>query len=498
LDYLFCHALIRDGAYESLLKSRRRQLHSCAAEWFHERDPVLAAQHYDRAEHARAARAYLAASQSESRRYHYDSALALAERGLVLAGDREERFSLTSARALILNEMGQANASIEAWRAALESTDISSERCQALIGLAQGMRIVDQSELGFAALAEAEPLAANGHLAFELSRIHHLRGNYYFGVGRASDCLAEHQKALLYAREVASVEAEANALGGLGDAYYLSGRMRSASEQFRLCVDLAHQHGLGRIEVANKHMVGWSMHYQSPLQESLSIGLESIDLANRVSHRRGETIARLLVAYLAGWLIGDTEFARDHVDAALKICQTLGAKRFEAQNLTYRSMLTLREGDREYAEQQAREALRFSREHTMDFFGATTLGLLARLTTNTSERIALNAEAIERLARGAISHNHFEFYAQAIESGLERGAWDDVEHYCASIERYTESEPLALSDFVIRRGRSIARVGRGERGQDLVTDLTRLRADAIQYQYNVMIPALDEAIGNAT
>jgi len=33
--------------------------------------------------------------------------------------------------------------------------------------------------------------------------------------------------ALKCAREAGSVEAEANALGGLGDAHYLSGRMRS-------------------------------------------------------------------------------------------------------------------------------------------------------------------------------------------------------------------------------------------------------------------------------
>jgi hypothetical protein len=53
---MFCHALIRDGAYESLLHKRRRLLHGRAAEWFESRDLALAAEHFDRAEDPRAAR----------------------------------------------------------------------------------------------------------------------------------------------------------------------------------------------------------------------------------------------------------------------------------------------------------------------------------------------------------------------------------------------------------------------------------------------------------
>ena len=44
-DYLFAHALIQEGAYASLLRSRRRELHLQAAEWFADRDLTLHAQH---------------------------------------------------------------------------------------------------------------------------------------------------------------------------------------------------------------------------------------------------------------------------------------------------------------------------------------------------------------------------------------------------------------------------------------------------------------------
>ena len=48
--FLFAHALIRDAVYDTLLKSRRRELHRRAADWFAQRDPVLQAEHLDRAE----------------------------------------------------------------------------------------------------------------------------------------------------------------------------------------------------------------------------------------------------------------------------------------------------------------------------------------------------------------------------------------------------------------------------------------------------------------
>ena len=48
--FLFAHALIRDAIYDTLVRSRRRELHRRAADWYAERDPVLRAEHLERAE----------------------------------------------------------------------------------------------------------------------------------------------------------------------------------------------------------------------------------------------------------------------------------------------------------------------------------------------------------------------------------------------------------------------------------------------------------------
>src|SRR6201999_4188793 len=86
--YLFGHALIQEGAYSSLLRARRRELHRIAAEWFAPHDQVLQAQHLDRAEDERAPGAYLDAATRQRASFHAEAALRLAERGMEIV--REE------------------------------------------------------------------------------------------------------------------------------------------------------------------------------------------------------------------------------------------------------------------------------------------------------------------------------------------------------------------------------------------------------------------------
>ena len=57
--FLFAHALIQEGAYTSLLKGQRCELHRQAAQWYSGRDSVLYAEHLDKAGDSGAANAYL-------------------------------------------------------------------------------------------------------------------------------------------------------------------------------------------------------------------------------------------------------------------------------------------------------------------------------------------------------------------------------------------------------------------------------------------------------
>ncbi len=493
-EFMFCHALIRDGAYASLLHKRRRSLHARAAEWFAAGDPVLAAEHFDCAEDARAALAYLAASEAVAAQFRHQAALGLVERGLALAAAREVRFALLMARGRLLVELGRAGDAIEACRAARDTSADSGERARALIGMAAGMRLNERIEEGLAVLEEAEPLADAAGLVLELSRLHHLRGNLMFPLGRGAECLHEHESARQQARLAGSLEAEAAALGGLGDAYYLHGHMRSAHAQLRDCVAMAREHGFGRLEVANLPMVGWTSLHLNEIDAAVAIGNEAIELAVRAVQPRAELLGRALLLWIAVVYRDNRDEAEPQFEAGLRLIQVLGARRFEAQFRGIRAILALRQGHRDAARSLALEALALCRDHGMGHIGPWVLGVCALVETDREARRRWLAEGEAQLERGCVSHNHIFFGDLAIDVLLADADWPAAEAQCAKIRAYTADQPLPLSEFIVARGLALARFGRGERSTDLHAALSRLRQIATGTGLDVALLAIENAL----
>src|SRR5262249_33961119 len=86
-NYSFKHALIRDTAYQSLLKERRRQIHAAIARWLEENrrdaDPGFLAQQAAAGDlHRLAATAYLTAAQLAARRWAPAEAVGQTTEGL--------------------------------------------------------------------------------------------------------------------------------------------------------------------------------------------------------------------------------------------------------------------------------------------------------------------------------------------------------------------------------------------------------------------------------
>ncbi len=139
--YLFAHALIRDGVYASLLNTRKRELHGRAAQWYADDDPVLHAEHLDRAGDPAAPMAYLDAAKSLAGDYRYVRVLGLIERGLEVAREAGEKFALTCLNGEMLHDLGSIPESRAAFSESAELAQDDSQRCRAWIGLAGCMRI---------------------------------------------------------------------------------------------------------------------------------------------------------------------------------------------------------------------------------------------------------------------------------------------------------------------------------------------------------------------
>jgi hypothetical protein len=184
-QFVFVHALIRDGAYASLLHSARRSLHLRAAQWFEGRDLALHAEHLDRADDPRAAAAYLAAARAEAAALRFESALRLARRGGELPAPPAVRHDLARFEGDIARDTGDVPASIIAFERALAHAADDAQRCHAYIGIAAAHRATGTSDAGLAALAVAEPLAIGPGMAREASRVAYLRGCFEFARGDA-------------------------------------------------------------------------------------------------------------------------------------------------------------------------------------------------------------------------------------------------------------------------------------------------------------------------
>jgi class 3 adenylate cyclase/tetratricopeptide (TPR) repeat protein len=493
-EFMFCHALIRDGAYASLLHARRRVLHARAATWFESSEPALAAEHYERAGHPDAPRAYLRAADAAATQQRPTAALALVERGIELAASRDVRLALLMARARLLVELGRAGDAVEAGRAALAIAEDASERAQALVVMASGMRLNDRIGEGLAALNEAEPLAQAAGLRAELARLHHLRGNLLFPLGRADECLRAHQRALDEARAAGSLELETAALGGLGDAHYLQGRMRTACEQFKACIALARAQRFGRLEVANLPMVGWTRHHLREIDPAIETANEAIEMAGRAEQPRARMLGLSLYLWVTGLIICDNERADRAVALAQQLFERLGARRFEAQARSVVAVMAWRTGDRPRAREQARVALEICRAHGMAHTGAWVLAVCGLVDPDPDARRRWLGEAESELARGAVAHNHLSVRDLQIEVSLDLGDWHEVDAACDRLRAYTSAEPLPLWELRIARGRALARHGRGERGIELAATLARLREEAAAAQVASDLPALDRAL----
>ena len=478
-DYLFAHALVQEGVYSSLLKSRRAELHRRAADWYENQDQLLCAQHLDRADDPAAAQAYRRATELEVAAFRFDSALAMADRGIALATEPRTRFELMCLRAEALRNMGATSESIAAFEAGLASAVDNAQRCRAWIGMAAGMRIADRQEQALEILVEAEKAASELGLDLERAQIHNLRGNLYFPLGRIEECLAEHERSLIFARKAGSAEGEALALGGLGDGYYLRGHMRSACERFQGCVNLCREHGYGRIEVANRHMVGWTRIYLMEFTQAIEDGLEAAAMAAKVSQHRAEQLGYILAGRIEIEL-GRFVDARIHLERALMIARKIGAGNFEAQSLCLLGQLCAAQENMDEARHHVKEAMDVVRKVGMTFIGPAVLAVHAALSVDPAEQRAALREAEEILDSGCVAHNQFWFAQSAIDQKLTVGEWDEVDRYARRLENYIREEPLAWPEFIVARGRALASWGRGKREPDLAAELKRLRDTAVE------------------
>jgi class 3 adenylate cyclase/tetratricopeptide (TPR) repeat protein len=486
-EFLFAHALIRDGVYASLTRARRAELHRMAADWYGERDLALRAEHFDRADAPEAPCAYLDAANAEAAALHPDRALALAERGAALAKDPADVVALNLLRGRLHCESGEGKPATEAFRTALAAAQGPVERCRALIGVAAGQRLVAGLDIALAALAEAEPLARDAGLTRELAELHQTRGNLHFARGDVTGCVAEHSTALRHAQALGDPAWEARALSGLADADYAVAKMRTAFQRFMRCVALSEAHGLTRVAIPNRIMAGHCRIYLMEFDAGVADMEASRVLACQLGDRHGEMFALesigLLWAFCARYADAEPMLVR-----ATALAEALGARRYHAALLATLAETLLAIGRREEAQMQNERALALSLETGIHFSGPLVFALKARMQDDAQERERCWAEGAALIADRSVGHSPIGFHRLAIDDALERGEFPRALAHADALELYTAAEPLPYTDLLIARGRALVGLAANPDDSALAAELARLRREAERVRWPLRWP----------
>jgi class 3 adenylate cyclase/tetratricopeptide (TPR) repeat protein len=461
----FAHALIRDGAYEALLKSRRRKLHLRAADWFASRDPGLHAEHLALAGSPGAAAAFLGACEAELARFRFETALTLAQRGAELATETSLRCALAMREGEALRELGHNQEALKAFGRSQALAAGDDELLDALLGVAGAQRIVSDHAGAMAALAAAQPIAERLDDLDRLAQIHYLRGSIAFAGGQHVLCTGEQSKALALAETSGDLLGQAKALSGLADAAYLVSRMSSALGYLGRCLDLADRVGARRFAVTNRAMKGWCLYWcgeaEDALREELAAGAE----ARALDHRNAMVMTGQSLGFVLRWMGRWTE-AADVNGQALALARDVGARRFESIIGVAVAAVLRNAGDRDQARGMAEEAWRKANESGASaFIGPIALLEMAHSAADPVESDRLYAHAEAMLADNVVSHCRVWLHADMIGHRLDQGRHHEVMRHADMLERYVADEPFAWATHAIAAGRALVRFDRS-RGSD--------------------------------
>ena len=492
-NYLFAHALIQEGVYSSLLNTRKRELHSRAAQLYRDQEPALYAEHLDRAQDAGAAHAYLIGAQSEAQRFRYDIALRLLQRGLEIVQDFEHRYAMTMLRGDLLRELARTEESITAFEQALQAAVNDEQRCRALLGIVGGQRVTGAIQSAMQGLDRAQLIAERLELWSACSRIHGMRGNLHFAQGQVTACGAEHQLALEYAQRADDVEGEARAWSGLGDHCYAEGRMLTALTYFQRSVDLCRKAGLVRDEIPNLCMTGHCLNWIGEGEAGLAAVRAAFELSSRIGLRQIEVMTLESIGFVLV-LQGNFVEGEPWVEQATAIALEASARRYLATN--HMLMARCRRAQGRLAESRVliEEASEVAKEASAGFLGPAIYAALAGSSKDPAERKRYLEQGQEMMSQYCMAPSRLLFYQDAIEVSLEDGEWDAALQYADSLEESIEAEPIGFAQLIAARGRALVAFNRVGPRPEIVAELMSVRARLIRASLSGFVHGIDAAL----
>ena len=268
-----------------------------------------------------------------------------------------------------------------------------------------------------------------------------------------------------------------------------------AQRYFDQCLELAEEHGLGRIIAANLSLRSYVSCWQNDIDSAIAGYREAIHLAVQIKDPRAQMMA-LMIGGSFWSLVGDAVEGEKWLRSSMKIIRRIGAGLFEGVCVYLLGRFALLRGDRVQARTLTQRGIAILQqsESGMTFGGPIALGILALAAEDEEQCHAALLEAETILSAGSVGHNYLNFYEDAMEACLQFEAWEAVERYALALQDYTRPEPLPRSDYFIARGRALAAFGRGRRDENTLQTLQQLCSEADKNGFKLSRHAIDAAL----
>ncbi len=441
LEYLFRHALVQEAAYNSLVKSDRRNLHRAAGQVLErvypdrveELAPRLAIHYQEAGMTAQALRYFTVAGDAAARIYanaeaamHYGRALEIArtQHAENKAGDEEDGVKLRYLYQRLgrsLEESSQLETALRHYSDMQTQGQIHHDREMELAALTARATLYgvpssvqDQAEARSLSLQALNMARAQGDRAAEAKILWNLMLAYR-SQSRFSEALDVGEKSLELALELGLRTQLAYTLNDLSEVYASTGQVQRARQALREAGPIWRESNNLPMLADNLGRLAAMSLWQGLLRDAVQASEQALELSRQIGSLWGESFSQMFVGE-ALFELGEPERAIQSMEESIRVSKLAGfvAPQFRTRAALAQLLGELGAVDRglELA-QQAREIMQ---QGSYPVFAPAILGVLARLylRKNFLER----AEALVHEARGSQSDEINPLHAGLIPVAL--------------------------------------------------------------------------------
>jgi tetratricopeptide (TPR) repeat protein len=403
LTYIFKHSVTQEVAYETLLESQRRDLHSAVGATLEHLQPEAVEQiayHYSRGGMRDKTLLYLGKAARKTQREHAnETALSYYNQALAL----EERWTWRQGQAEILHTLGHREEQQAALHALSAAADVPTFTISYLWGqyyeaVGDYVRAQAVIEQALAAAPDADDRLGRARCLTQLGLTTYRQGDY-----ESSRTWYEHVLATLSERTNTSdeeVQTYVEALNGLGHIYRQRGDFDQAQASFERALALSRRSGHRKGEADALNNLGIVSRYQRQFPEALAYYQQALDLQRAIGDRAGEgaSLGNMAQAIQGA---GDYGQVETYLSRALEIQRAIGNRWNEINTWTDLGLLYQELGDLERAQECLQQGLAVSQkigDEAGQAYILVNLGLVAHDQGNLERAERLLSEGL-RLAQ---------------------------------------------------------------------------------------------------